>query len=91
MRALNLVGKGTDEENYGRGADTLYFMSDGMPTCGDVKDEHQIVAAIERIHKVRRVKINVVQIGTSPLPFMKRLAAVTGGEYKFFNAKGTGK
>jgi hypothetical protein len=29
-----------------------------------------------------------VQIGTSPLPFMKRLAAVTGGSFKFFNAKG---
>ena len=88
MKGLNLVGRGTDEENYGRGADTIYFLSDGAPSIGDVKDPDQIVAAVERIHKVRRVKIHVVQIGTSPLPFMKRLAAVTGGEYKFFNAKG---
>jgi Mg-chelatase subunit ChlD len=90
-KGLNLVGRGTDEENYGRGADTLYFLSDGAPSIGDVKDPDAIVAAMERIHKVRRVKINVVQIGTSPLPFMKRLASVTGGEYKFFNAKGPAK
>ncbi len=88
MKGLNLVGRGTDSENYTRGADTLYFMSDGAPSIGDIKDPDQIVAAVERIHKVRRVKVHVVQIGTSPLPFMKRLASVTGGNYKFFNAKG---
>jgi hypothetical protein len=88
MKGLNLVGRGGADENYTRGADTLYFMSDGAPSVGDIKDPEQIVAAIERIHKVRRVKVNVVQIGTSPLPFMKRLASVTGGDYKFFNAKG---
>jgi hypothetical protein len=91
MKALNLVGRGTEGENITRGADTLYFMSDGEPSCGDIKDKDQIIAAMERIHKVRRVKVNVVQIGTSPLPFMKRLAAVTDGEYKFFNAKGPAK
>ena len=53
---------------------------------GDITDPGQIVAAIERIHKVRRVKVNVVQIGTSPLPFMRRLAGVTEGMYKFFKA-----
>ncbi len=90
-KALNLVGRGTDEENYGRGADTIYFLSDGQPSKGDIKDENQIVAAIERIHKVRHVKIHVIQIGTSPLPFMKRLAEVTGGDYKFFNARGPAK
>ena len=91
MKGLNLVGRGTADENYSRGADTLYFMSDGAPSIGDVKDPEQIVSAVERIHKVRRVKIHVVQIGTSPLPFMKRLASVTGGNYKFFNAKGPQK
>lgn len=91
MKALNLVGRGTEDENYSRGADTIYFMSDGQPSVGDIKDMDQIVDAIERIHKVRRVKIHVVQIGTSPLPFMRRLAAVTGGNYRFFNAKGPSK
>ncbi len=86
-KALNLVGRGTDEENYRRGADTLYFMSDGQPSKGDIIETDKIVAAMERIHKVRRVKINVVQIGTSRLPFMEDLARVTGGAYKFFDAK----
>jgi uncharacterized protein YegL len=90
-KALNLVGRGTEDENYSRGADTIYFMSDGEPSKGDIKDKDQIVAAIERISKVRHVKVHVVQIGTSPLAFMKRLAAVTGGDYKFFNAKGTAR
>jgi hypothetical protein len=86
-KGLNLVGKGGEEENYRRGADTLYFMSDGEPSKGDIVDKGQIVAALERIHKVRRVKVNVVQIGTSILPFMEDLARVTGGKFKFFNAK----
>ena len=85
-KALNLVGRGTDDENYSRGADTIYFMSDGQPSVGDIKDTDAIVDAIERIHKVRRVKIHVAQVGTSPLPFMKRLAAVTDGNYRFFKA-----
>ena len=90
-KALNLVGKGGEDENYGRGADTIYFLSDGEPSKGDIKDKEQIVAALARIEKVRHVKIHVIQIGTSPLPFMKQIAAVTGGDYKFFNAKGPAK
>ncbi len=85
-KALNLVGKGTQDENYSRGADTIYFMSDGAPSVGDIKDPDAIVDAIERIHKVRRVKIHVAQIGTSKMPFMQKLAAVTGGNYRFFKA-----
>jgi hypothetical protein len=90
-KALNIVGKGSEEENFTHGADTLYFLSDGEPSKGDVVDKDQIVAAIDRIHKVRRVKIHVVQIGTSVMPFMKRLADATGGTFKFFNAKGSGR
>ncbi|MHC4820671.1 MAG: HEAT repeat domain-containing protein [Planctomycetota bacterium] len=85
-KALNLVGRGTDKENYTRGADTIYFLSDGQPSVGDIVDTDKIVAALERIYKVRRVNINVIQIGTSPLPFMERIARVTEGKFKFFKA-----
>ena len=47
-KALHLVGNGTADENYSRGADTIYFMSDGEPSIGDIKDKDQILAAIER-------------------------------------------
>ena len=90
-KALHLVGNGTADENYSRGADTIYFMSDGMPSVGDIKEPDQILAAIERIYKVRRVKINVAHIGPSQLPFMQALASRTGGRYKFFNSKGPKK
>jgi len=85
-KALNLVGRGTEDENYSRGADTIYLLTDGEPSKGDIIDKDAIVDAIERIHKVRRVKIHVAQIGTSKLPFLQRLAAVTGGNYRFFKA-----
>jgi len=88
MKAYNLVGKGGEEENFRRGADTIFFLSDGEPSIGDIKDKEQILAAIGRIHAVRRVKIHVVQIGTSIMPFMQRLASLTGGEFRFWNAKG---
>jgi len=87
-KALHLVGTGTADENYSRGADTIYFLSDGEPSVGDIKDKDHILAAIERIHKVRRVKINVVHIGPSQMHFLQALASRTGGRYKFFNAKG---
>jgi len=89
--ALNLVGRGTADENYSRGADTIFFMSDGMPSIGDIKDPDLILASIERIHKVRRVKIHVAHIGPTTLPFMKQIASLTGGKYKFFNARGETK
>ena len=85
-KALNLVGKGTEDENYSRGADTIYFLTDGEPSKGDIIDKDAIVDAIERIHAVRRVKIHVAQIGTSKMPFLQKLAAVTGGNYRFFKA-----
>jgi hypothetical protein len=66
-------------------------MSDGMPSIGDIKDPDQILAAIERIHKVRRVKIHVAHIGPTTLPFMQRLASTTGGNYKFFASRGEKK
>ena len=90
-KALHLVGNGTADENYSRGADTIYFMSDGEPSIGDIKDKDQILAAIERIHRVRRVTINVVHIGPSQMHFLQALASRTGGRYKFFNAKGPKK
>ena len=90
-KALNLVGTGTEDENYRSGADTIFFMSDGMPSIGDIKDPDQILAALERIHKVRRVTIHVAHIGPTTLPFMQRIASSTGGHYKFFNARGEKK
>jgi uncharacterized protein YegL len=81
-RAFNIVGLGAKDKNYNTGADTIFFLSDGQPTRGDVLDTNQIAMEVKRWNGLRRVKIHSVGVGKQhDSTFMKRLADESGGEY----------
>jgi hypothetical protein len=81
-RAFNIVGLGARDKNYKTGADTIFFLSDGQPTRGDVLDTNQIASEVKRWNALRRVKIHSVGVGKGhDSGFMSRLANESGGEY----------
>jgi hypothetical protein len=77
-------------------ADTVFFLSDGHPSVGDVVDPELILAEVRSLNRWRRVRIHAVALllGDPPpmfagrenpdlaVEFMRRLAAENDGEFK---------
>jgi HEAT repeat protein/uncharacterized protein YegL len=81
-RAFHVVGMGSRDKNYELGADTIFFLSDGKPTVGDVLDTTQILNAVRRWNELRRVKVHAVGVGGDhDAAFMRELADSSGGVY----------
>lgn len=62
--------------------DTIYLLTDGVPTVGAVTDIDDILDAIQRINRTRQVVIHCISIGLDS-DLLRELAAMTGGEYRF--------
>jgi len=63
--------------------DTIFFLSDGMPSTGREVDPEAIRAVVKGWNDTRRLKINCIALGMD-LPLLKWIAGDAGGEYKFF-------
>jgi len=61
--------------------DTIFILSDGEPTTGEVIDPHRIREDVRRWNKHRGVKINTIAIGGN-LEVLEWLAADAGGTYR---------
>ena len=80
--AFHIVGMGARDKNYELGADTIFFLSDGLPNRGDVVDPNQILAEVGRWNELRRVKVHAVGVGADhDANFLRRLAEMSGGIY----------
>lgn len=64
--------------------DTIYLLSDGAPSAGEIVDPNALADEVARWNKTRRVRIHCISIGADS-PMMKRLAAESGGEYGVYN------
>jgi len=64
--------------------DTVFFLSDGMPTRGRITDPRQILEAIRRENLARNVTIHTIAIGVrDDAGFLETLAKENGGTYVF--------
>ena len=61
--------------------DTVYLLSDGVPSFGTVKRDYRILQEIRRLNRWRRVRIHTILLGKkgTDRKFMRDLAALTGG------------
>lgn len=74
--------------------DTIYFLSDGLPSGGELEDQEEILVALRHANRFRQVRINTIALvfGRSKYEkawkyedpeemgaFMKRIADITGG------------
>lgn len=62
--------------------DTIYLLTDGQPTAGELTNHEDILDAIERENRTRQVVIHCISIGLDST-LLKDLAEMTGGEYKY--------
>ncbi|MFT4840607.1 MAG: hypothetical protein ACI8UD_004344 [Planctomycetota bacterium] len=61
--------------------DTIYLLTDGVPTAGEVIDTEEILEAVMRKNRTRQIIIHCISIGMKSELLMD-LAALTGGQYK---------
>ncbi|NUP94643.1 MAG: VWA domain-containing protein [Planctomycetaceae bacterium] len=60
--------------------DTIYLLSDGAPSNGEITDPDALADEIVRWNRTRRVRIHCIAIGMDS-PMLKRIANESGGEY----------
>lgn len=91
VRAFTLGGgERNDKKNFENSVDTIFFLSDGVPTQGKITDIPLILKDIRERNKVRRIIIHAVGLSTkSDKPeeqskldeFVRKLAEQNGGRY----------
>jgi Mg-chelatase subunit ChlD len=80
--ALAFGGRGLFDKYYEAGFDTLYVMSDGAPTWGEVVDTEEILRMVREGNALRRFAIHTVTFGdVNEMRFLQDLAAQNGGRH----------
>lgn len=70
-----------DAENYDKGADTIFFLTDGKPTVGKILAPDKILARVREWNKDRRIRVHAIGVGDHDKDLMKHLAEDNGGTY----------
>ncbi|MCC7137560.1 MAG: HEAT repeat domain-containing protein [Planctomycetes bacterium] len=63
--------------------DTMYFLTDGTPTRGEITDTETILSWMRDVNRFAKVEIHVIAMGNTgvDLEFLRRLAAENDGEF----------
>jgi HEAT repeat protein len=61
--------------------DTMFFLTDGKPTVGEVVDTEDILVTIRELNRFRKVTIHTIAIGDFTSSFLKQLAEQNGGVF----------
>ncbi|MBL8897717.1 MAG: hypothetical protein JNM84_08815 [Planctomycetes bacterium] len=83
VRGLRCAGL-EDGSRAGTRADTLFLLSDGIPTAGAVTDPADIARLITTLNREAGLAVNVVDLGARHSAFQKHLKSLAwqnGGEY----------
>ncbi|MDJ0975778.1 MAG: VWA domain-containing protein [Planctomycetota bacterium] len=79
--AFNIIS-GSDKKQMAKGADTIFFMTDGAPTRGKFWEPELIVKEITRMNKERKIAIHCIGVGKGHhAGFLQALAANNNGKY----------
>ncbi|MFV1958667.1 MAG: HEAT repeat domain-containing protein [Planctomycetota bacterium] len=62
--------------------DTIFFLTDGTPTSGKIQDPERILRAVEEWERAAPIKINTIGVGRCAEDLLRRLAEMTGGEFR---------
>ncbi|GEM_PF-3175167 len=92
-RAFTLADPRNEQKNLETSIDTIYFLSDGMPTVGEVVEPARILETIRERNALRKIVIHTICLlsrkgGKDPREntgamrkFMRSLAKENGGRY----------
>ena len=80
--ALDFQGRGLHDKYYELGFDTVYIMSDGEPSWGEVIDTDEILEKVRTANALKRLTLNTITFGDkNEMVFLKRLAEENGGRH----------
>ena len=69
------------DKSYASPIDTIYFLSDGVPSTGEYVEREEILAEVRRVNSLRKIVINTIAIGDMDHALMKMLAAQNYGSF----------
>ncbi len=81
MACLEAGGRGLYDKSYGSQVDTVYFLSDGVPSTGDYVEKDDILAEVRRVNTLRKLAIHTISIGDMDHALMEQLATQNGGTF----------
>jgi hypothetical protein len=81
MKALGVAGRGARDRAYDVAVDTIFFLSDGRPTTGELVDPDDILAEVRAANELRKVVIHTIALGEFQKEFMRTLARENGGVF----------
>ncbi len=80
--ALDFGGRGLHDKYYAAGFDTLYVISDGAPTVGEIIDKDEIRRRVRQANQLRKIAINCITFGDkNDTDFLKPMAEENGGRH----------
>lgn len=81
--ALAMGDRGVYDKHYKLAFDSIFILSDGAPSSGEITDTRQIKERVRKANKLRRVKIHTIVFGdaTNNIDFMRELAEENGGNF----------
>ncbi len=79
--AFTAQRRGDFKANYRDSVDTIYFLSDGDPSAGDIIEVPHLVADIREQNRIRRIKIHTIGMGTPGSPLLRDLARFSAGTF----------
>lgn len=81
MFGLGNPKRGVIERAAGTEVDTVFFLSDGKPSTGEMVDTDEILAAVKDANAQKKLTLHVLAIGEFEKGFMRRLAQDNGGVF----------
>lgn len=81
--AFKVSGIGTYDKHYDTAVDTIFLLSDGSPTAGELTNPQEILEEIRRLNSLRRVVIHTINFGKDPAGsgLLQGLANQNGGVF----------
>ena len=82
QEAFRLAGIGAMDKAYESNVDTIFFLTDGMPSVGEVQEPAEILRRVKEWNRLARVVLHTVGVGLDhDAAFLRRLAEENGGQY----------
>ncbi len=80
--AFQLAGIGAVDKAYEAGVDTIFFLTDGKPSVGEVVDPNEILVRVREWNRLSRIVVHTIGVGKDQDEvFLRRLAQENGGQY----------
>jgi hypothetical protein len=81
--AMGLHWRSTAGSELDANSDTIYFLTDGAPTRGEITDVETLLSWARDANRFAKVELHVIAMGTLgiDIPFLRRLAAENGGSF----------